>query len=817
MKLHSLTSASAIAMSLVCGAAIAQEPQPTETETRTLNTVVVTAQLRKESAQDVPISLTAVDGASLEQDNITSLQDLSGKLPSVVVSQSVSYGLAPIAIRGIGGPAGGGSLLTDQPVAVYVDGVYVRALGQSVSDFLDLDTLQVLRGPQGTLYGRNSTAGAIILTSQRPDFDFGGNARISYDSLDTLKLAGAVNIPLVEDVMAMRAAISHNSGGDWADNTVDDREFGGSESTSGRLSLRYTPTTDLTFDLIGEVSRGEDSPATLQLATVELGQPIPTLPLQLYQGDPNLRRTDYNSIRDASDVQIIGRQLTETEAENITFQAEWDVSDSLKLTSISGYRHFNVNGIQDTSPWINGALPGETGSEFWNNLGGVIPGNISNDSRQNGASGNLFTLGWNQTDQDYTTFSQELRLAGDHGALRWTLGGYYATEETDASIRIVNEQGGPPMFVTTPAPGVVPGSGSGLDLNFVTTQDTTVYAAFADVTYDVTDTVSLTGGLRYSRDEKEADITNTVQTLRTSVVPPLNAGTVTSCPGATNDCDESFEKVTPRLVANYKPTGNNLFYVSYSEGFTSGGFNNFGDITGALADRPLEVESETITNYEIGSKNDLFDNALRFNISGFLTTYKNLQIRQAVNTGGVAIVNVPEAEIKGIELETLWNVTDDFSLSFNSSWLDAEITEGTLFGVSPNLGVVAVGTNQTPVAIDVSGANLTRAPEWIGNLTADYRHQTDFGHVNATASYKFQSETYFSETNQSSDLFKGEAWEELDLRLMFSPESEIWTLSLFATNVFDDRHVTQIVPYFNMPTATLNRPQTVGAAFTYDF
>src|SRR3990167_1541565 len=157
-------SAATVALCLVSGEASAQDQGGTapETESET-GEIIVTAQHRRENLQDVPISMTALGGEALADSNVASIQDLDGAVPGLVVSKSVSYGLAPISIRGLGGPAGGGSLLTEQPVAVYVDGVYVPALGQSVSDFLDLDTVQVLRGPQGTLYGRNSTAGAILL------------------------------------------------------------------------------------------------------------------------------------------------------------------------------------------------------------------------------------------------------------------------------------------------------------------------------------------------------------------------------------------------------------------------------------------------------------------------------------------------------------------------------------------------------------------------------------------------------------------------------------------------------------------------------
>jgi len=778
-----------------------------------LEEVVVTAQKRSENLQDVPISVSAIQGEALTEAGYTSIQDLAGAVPGLVVSDSVSYGLAPVAIRGIGGPAGGGSLLTEQPVAVYVDGVYVRALGQSVADFLDVDGIQVLRGPQGTLYGRNSTAGAVLINTRRPTDEFGGYARFSYSSHDETQVAGALNVPLVEDVLALRTAISHRSGGDWAANTIDEREFGGGSGTAGRVSLRFTPNDAVIVDLIGEVARGKDRPATLQLATIELGQVIPGLPLQLYQGDPHLRRSDYEQRLDGDEVQIIGEQYTETESENLSLLVDWQLSEDFTLASVTGYRHFAVNGFQDSTPWVTGALPGTSGAAFWNNLTGTPPPNNREGSRQINPANSAFSLGWNTTDQDYTSRSQELRLASDSGTFRWTAGLYYAYEKVDGFIRIVNEQGGPPMA----APGIpplVPGSAAGLDLGFNTTQETHSYAVFADGTLDLNDAWSLTGGLRYSRDEKEATVTNTVQTLRTSVVPPLDAGTTDSCPGVTNDCKESFEKITPRVVLGFAPTDTGMYYASYSRGFTSGGFNNFGDISGTLPDRPLEVGSETIINYELGAKHEFFDRRARLNISAFWSDYNDLQIRQAVNTGGVAIVNVPAARTRGVEFEGLLRATENLTLALNGSWMDTEIRDGTLFGFADDIGNVTLGSLQTPTAVDVSGNRMTRAPEWIGNLSADYRHPTSFGYISGIATLRMQSETYFSETNQDIEQYIGDSWEEVDLRLAVGPDDENWEIAVFARNIFDDRHATQIVPFFIMPTATLNAPRTVGISFS---
>lgn len=777
-------SAATVALCLVSGEAVAQDQGGTapETESET-GEIIVTAQHRRENLQDVPISMTALGGEALADSNVTSIQDLDGAVPGLVVSKSVSYGLAPISIRGLGGPAGGGSLLTEQPVAVYVDGVYVPALGQSVSDFLDLDTVQVLRGPQGTLYGRNSTAGAILLTSKRPGDELALEARGSYGSFDEFKLSGAFNLPLIEDQLALRVALARNSGGDWAKNTVDGREFGGGSSTSGRVSVRFTPNSDLTIDLIGDHSTGRSRPATVQLSTatpIFAGPALGTV----FAGNPFVRRTDYSSALNDRTVQIVGDQFTRSKATNVSLLVDWELGD-LTLSSISGYRNFRVSGSQDASVFTTPATE----------------------------------IAGNSTLQKQESFSQEVRLASaDAEPFKWTLGLYYFHQETDAFINITNLQAGPPVATGFGQFGpIFTGMPSGTSANFDAQQNLNAYAAFVDATYDISEQLSITGGLRYSRDEKSAAVANLVQT----VTPTVLAGPIlvnASCPSATVDCSKNFENISPRAVVNFKPTEDNLLYLSYSRGFNSGGFNNFGNVANPTdPTNPLENSSEKNETFEIGSKNEFLDRALRLNLSAFRTTYTDLHIRQAVFTGGVAIVNVPRARVTGFELDTAVEPVDGLVFSLNGAYLDSEIREGSLAAISSTVGNIIFGQNVTVGTVDVAGNRLTRAPKWQGSASVRYEYPTSFGSISASSAVKAQSKSFFLETNQDSAQFVGESWEEVDVRLAVSGPDNGWEIALSGSNIFDNRHISQIVPFNGFPIATLNSPRswTVSGAFRF--
>jgi iron complex outermembrane receptor protein len=813
-------SAATLALCLSYGPAMAQDADasaPSDEEGQGVPEIVVTAQHRNERMQDVPIAVSAIGGEALTKSGVASVQDLAGAVPGLVVSKSVSYGLAPIAIRGIGGPVGGGSLLTDQPVAVYVDGVYVRALGQSTSDFFDVDRIQVLRGPQGTLYGRNSTAGAMLIESRRADAEaVSGNVSASYGSFDQLKLSGAINLPLVTGKVGLRVAASHSSGGDWADNVVDDREFGGGHSTNVRASLRVKPSDRLTIDLIGEYGTSTARPAILPLSTVSLTG-IGAGGAQLYAGTPHIRRPDYTAVRESRDVQVLGDLYTRSKSDNATLNMAWEASDSITLTSITGYRRFRVSGVQDSSPWVTGTLPGQgTSMATWN--GGAALNSVNSGTYRltNPTGAGTFALGWNQTEQKFKTISQEFRVAGDMGAFKWTGGLYYTNEKIDGSIRIVNEQGGPPMTTG----GIPPVAGAaGLNLGFTTSQDRDIYAAFFDGTYDFSEQLALTAGIRYTRDEKDVALLNTTRTLRPSTVPALNAGTAIDCPGlvaagAGTACSRTDEEFTPRVVLTFKATPNNMLYASWSKGFTAGGFNNFATVASAPI-VPLDVPAEKISNFEIGTKNEFLDRRLRLNLTAFLSDYDNLQIRQAVNTGGVAIVPVERARIKGIELELAARPIDGLTLGINGAYIDAKIVRGTLNAFPNAIGTINLGSNQTPAATSVAGNRMTRAPKWQGNVMASYELPVSYGQITLSGTMRFQSKTEFQETNQALSQFKGESWTEFDLRLATGGDK--WEVALAANNLFDNRHISQIVPFFMFPNATLNAPRNLGVSASFNF
>ena len=749
----------------------------------TLEEVVVTAQRRSENLQDVPIAVSALDGGYLEANSIHSLQDLAAAVPSLVVTNSIGYGLAPITIRGLGGPNGGGSLFTDQPVAVYVDDVYVPALAQSVSDLVDVGSLQVLRGPQGTLYGRNSTAGAVLITSNRPGMDTEAEASVSYASYRDLHFSGFVSGPLAGETLLGRLACGANNGNNWATNTVNGDDVGGGQGQSCRGTLEIRPSSDLKIDLIGDFSHATDHPATESLAlTTQLpGSVIPTLG-PVYVGDPFARRPDLDSLLDGSNVALHVPQVTTTNANDFTAHVSWNLGAE-SLESITGWRNVRLSGEQDASP-------------------GTQPAAL---------------LGYNTSTQRTRSLSEELRLASSDtdAALQWTTGLFYYHQYNDDVIDIVNYQAGPPVATGFGAQGpIFAGAVSGTDALFSGTQTVNAYAVFADLTYRLSPRWSLTAGGRYSYEQKDAAIAQLVETI----TPTVLAGPVlaqASCPASGVDCTQNYRNFSPRAVLNFKPVEASLLYASYARGFNSGGFNTFGNVgTPTDPTNPLQSQSETIDSYEIGSKNELFGNHLRLNADVYLANYTNLQIRQPVYTGGVAVVNVPKAQTKGVELEADIAPVRNLTLALSGAYLDAQITQGTLAALPSTIGSIVFGQSITLTQEDVAGNSLSRAPRWQLRVAPDYRWVMSGGTLDLSAAWRFQSGVYFSETNQDSNAYYVSTWHDIDARAGYAPNGRHWELALFARNLLNERHITQIAPYNGFPIATFNEPRIVGVTLT---
>ncbi len=720
---------------------------------RTLESITVTAQRRDEEIQDVPVAVTALDEAFLIRHDVQSIEDLSAFVPNLYTTNSVNYGAAPISIRGIGGANGGGNFFNDEPVAVYLDEMYIGRLSFSTSDLVDIESIQVLRGPQGSLFGRNATAGALLVQPARPTAEPEGYVRLRFAEHGERRLLAALSGPLSDSLLG-RVAIGHTDVDGWGKNSFNGEDVNGRKDETVRLSLAWRPSTELSTELMLERSNQQANPATINVAPVAPGQP--SSPFIRRDGLDRALANDKFAFDDPSD--------NETDATNAVFKLNWDLG-AATLAAITGFRDYALRGRQDSD---------STPFTLFNNSAAI-------GSRQ---------------------LSQELRLSSTAGApFLWTVGAYYYSEDTDVVFDINNFQG---LF------------GAGTAASFDARQRLDSWAAFADASYAFSDRLSLTLGGRFSNEEKRFANKQTVATIRESALPidlgPFPAGS--RIPGGTLFADPpvfsssaEFHNFSPRAVLEYQLRPNLLTYASYTEGFKSGGFNSFG-LSPAFDDEQVQA-------FELGLKSELLQRRLRLNAAGFTYDYSNLQVRLPVPTGGVTIDNAGAAKAWGLDFEASLLVTDRLRLDGNIAFLNTELVRFDTQQVPEDL-MFLLGAPIPLESVSAAGNVLTRAPELSFFASVQYALELgkDFEGLLELA-YRYQDEVYFLETNQGRNTFKGDSANRLDLRFAVHPYRATWDAALYVNNLTDDRSITQVTALGSYPNAAISPPRQYGVEFSY--
>jgi iron complex outermembrane receptor protein len=745
----------ALASAQTSPAAAAPDQQPAAAPENGLDDIVVTAQRRTERLQSVPIAVSVLTPTTLTNNGVHSLQDLGATVPGFVATKSAGYGAAPLSIRGIGGANGGGNFFADEPVATYIDGVYVGRLSVATSDIVDLDGIQILRGPQGTLYGRNSTAGAILIATKRPTNDLEGQVNASIDTIGNERVEAAVGGPVVSDVLQARIAGAYADHQGWGRNVVTGRRTNNGRDITIRGSLRFVPTSDITIDLIGEHADQHFAPGLFRVAKVTGGA----------ADSPYVLRPDFNQAMQNNQYSFDENNYSFITNNSVNLSAEYR-GEAVTVNSISAYRTFDVDGLADSDNTAPADLTGGPLRSF-------------NSARLRNKQ-----------------FTQELRFSSPQADSRfkWTVGGFYIHEDNAVA----------PFVIQTSTAYF----GLGTNATFNATQKLDAYAGFGDVSYELVKGLTIRLGGRYSYETKVFDVTQQVVTLVGGVrpVPPpptvLPAGYVVAAPPPFHS-QASFENFSGRAVVDYQITHDVLAYASFSQGFKSGGFNAFGLVPA--------FKPETVNAYEIGLKTELFDHLLRFNTDAFLYDYDNLQTRQGVTTGGVSIVNAGRARIKGVEVESTLAPMQGLKLGLNVTYLDARFLDGTLQRV-PLAATYKFGANLPLETVNLAGNWLSRAPRWQLGGTADY--QTAVSRtlkLSLGGSVRYQTNVYYSETQQAGiDTFRSGAWAEVGVRVTLAEVGDRWNVGLFGENINDNRHLTQITPLSSFPYGTLNEPRRFG-------
>jgi iron complex outermembrane receptor protein len=597
-------AAAVIPLSLT-GVAAAQDAAPAAVQQARaeapagLDEVVVTARKRAENQQDTPISITAVGAEELSERRLENLRDLQVAVPSlqVTATQSGSSANAQLYIRGVGNSDY--KVTSDQAVGLYLDGVFIaRSMGASL-DVVDVQQIEVLRGPQGTLFGRNSMAGAIQITTVQPSYEAGGSIEATVGSRDRQDLKLVANLPLADDRLAARLTLSRLRQEGYGKRLFQNVDTGDTNNDAARLQVLFEPSERLRFTMVADPGqrRGNSSVETLlgvlapeflagYNADLVAQGLLPVTDANFVTGD---RFTSWAGAPNGDNYDIRGLSVT----------GEYDLSDALSVKSITA-----VRTLETQSNYDFGAVP--------------------------------YPLSWQDIRIDQEQFSQELQLvfSGADNRLNGVIGAYYFTElgkERDISpyFELPRATGRCNLCFTTPAQFT-----NLYDL--ILKQRTNSKAIFAQASYAVTDRFSATAGVRYTADDKRLlnylYYNNSYQDFQ--LERPFNI--------ATNE----WTDWAPHVSLEFKATPDALIYFTVSQGYKAGGYNgiSFEPLT------PEYFDPEEITSYEVGAKTEWLDRRLRLNANAFIYDYQNVVGFALINAAQV-FENIGELYVYGGELE----------------------------------------------------------------------------------------------------------------------------------------------------------------------
>lgn len=666
-----------------------------------LEEIIVTAQKRAQSAQDVPISITALDGDFLEERNIFSAQDLEKFTPGLRIPQQ-DAAKTFIRIRGVGsrkfdiGAAGS--------VGVFTDEVYQPRFSGADIGFLDMGRVEVLKGPQGTLFGRNTAAGAISAWTRKPTHESEGYIEAGLGSEDSYLVRGAVN-GSVTDNLAMRFAAGHEERGGFQKNTLTGTSDD-STNTTARLQALWDVSDTLTVQAFAQYNeRGQDAMLQKNIALgTEDGQIFPLLMA------PGRVAIDNGDFRDYP----------------LTHDGDFDYETlMLYLRVEKDFEHFDLVSLTSY-------LDGE--------------GDIENDF--DSAEVNI---GLSLFEEDYDTFSQELRFVGE----QWLAGAYYYVDDAFSSYKFAWFEDSLPAFLWG---GDIFDDGP-LDI------ETTSWAVFGEYRVDFTERLSLTLGGRYSVDE--IDFTRGATTSAPGMIP-------TPVDFKYSD-DEEWDSFDPKVSLTFQATDDLMAYFTYSEGYKAGG-TQFTAPNEAIAS--ILFDPEELTAYEVGMKSELLDRTLRLNASLFYYDYQDLQV-QRVDTslsGGLPVAftsNAGESEITGFELDMLWAPLESLTVRFAYSYLDAEYEE-------------YIG----PGGEDFSGNPLPVSPENTVMGSLDYTTELPGGWRFTAGTDWIWVDDFNFDVTDDDPYTKGGDYTLGNFRLMFFSPDQSWRVTAFVNNLTDEEYYT---------------------------
>lgn len=724
-----------------------------QVKTNQLEVISVTARKRVENAQEIPVSVSALQGDNLDAYSSAGMdiRFMNAKIPSLSVESSFGRSFPRFYVRGLGNTDF--DLNASQPVSLVVDDVVQENPILKGFPVFDVERVEVLRGPQGTLFGRNTPAGLVKFDSVKPSQEFDGFASISYGSQSAIDFKGAVGGGLTDN-LSTRVSLLVQDKNDFIDsnyidvagNEITEKDvLGGYNEKAARVQFLY---------------ENDNFTALTNIHQRDLdGKPI------VFHA--NLTNSGSNEIRSGFNPDVVHQDASSNATQQVktkgaSLKLEFDFENHT-LTSVSGWESAEIYSRAD--------VDGGYGAVFMDHQG---PGTI------------LFAAESADAIPDHDQLTQELRLSSNlDGQINYQVGVFYFNE--DLTIESFS--------FDTFAGGAQNGYAKQI-------QDTSAWAVFGSVDYDLSEQLSVTAGLRYSDDEKDFSAT------RTQNPTPWN-GSPDYLEGATS---ANADHISWDLSAAYKYTDNINLFARVANGFRA------PSIQGRIlfGDEITVADSETITSFETGIKSDVLDGRGRVNATIF---YFEMNDQQLTAVGGDAnfnrLINANKTNGYGVEIDSEWILTDEINATFNISYNNTELSDNDLAVATCAQCTVTDSVNSGGLA-QINGNSLPHAPEWISNFTLRYTKELENGEFYAYTDWSYRSEINFF--LYESTEFTGEALLEGGLRVgyQWAVGDNEYEVAAFGRNITDQEVIIGGVD-FNNNTGIVNEGRYVGAEFKVNF
>ena len=721
-----------------------------------LEEIIVTAQKREQNIQDVGIAITAFSGEQMRQLGYTNAQQITALAPGVHTVQpngEANYGLA---IRG----AANSDFVANQesPVSLYVDEVYISQMSGAGFMLFDMERVEILRGPQGTLYGRNATGGLAHFVTNKPEQEFGGYGQVTVGEYDQVKFQGAVNGGL-NDMLSARLSVSthHNSG--YVENRVDpDNDLNNANDYAGRAQLLFEPSEDFSLLLNGRYSLQEIRTGFFENVAGSVGADGNGVKEKNRCGE----FTNFNGYCDADRDNYAGDydKLGHNDLETYGFSGtlKWNLGDKL-LTVIMDRQSVERDYIEDSD-----ASPLADFNFF-----------LSTDAEQ---------------------WSNEIRLNGETDALRWVAGFYYL------SIDIADANG-----AEIPLLGVDPSGAAGTDgmgnftgLDSPYTQEKNSWSLFGQLEYQLSDQFTVIGGFRWIDEKVDYSYENNFVAFLNdgSVERNGNRNILAPLGGFSGEYNEGLWSAKVEL--DWQPSDDWLAYASWNRGVKGGGFNApleaylVADPGTPEYDAQFQFNEEELNAFELGFKSSLFDGRARLNVSAYYNDYKDFQ---AFTIVGLAtnVVSAPDAESMGLEAELYVTPSAGLDLAFGVSYNDIDVT-------------LADGTKTTSI----------QSPKWNLNGLIRYEWPVQNGVMAIQGDIHYRSRHYHALT--LADAVSENGYHIANARLSWSTADDKWEVAVFGENITDEDYVVQsfdIAALLGWIEEYYGRPRWVGGSVSYNF